>query len=150
MYQETFESPVGPLTVCANSRAVTAVRIAAGGEDRPNAITGACIRQLREYFAGTRQRFDLPLEPAGTAFQLRVWEALRTIPFGSFVTYGALARQISCKSARAVGQAVGRNPVLILLPCHRVLAADGGIGGFSAGLPMKKFLLNLEKIPETR
>ena len=146
MYQETFETPFGALTVLASETGVTEVR-RGGGEDRPNQWTAMAAAQLRDYLAGTRAAFDLPLEPAGTPFQRRVWDELVRVPFGAAVTYGELARRAGCRSPRAVGQAVGRNPILILIPCHRVLAANGRLGGFSAGLPVKEFLLNLEKIP---
>ena len=146
MYQETFETPFGALTVLASETGITEV-CRAGGDDRPNEWTALAVQQLRDYLTGTRTVFDLPLEPAGTPFQRRVWDELVCVPFGAAVTYGELARRVGCRSPRAVGQAVGRNPILILIPCHRVLAANGRLGGFSAGLPVKEFLLNLEKIP---
>ena len=146
MYQETFETPFGALTVRATETGVTNL-CRGSGEDRPNRWTNLTVQQLREYLAGSRTAFDLPLEPAGTPFQRRVWEELVQIPFGATITYGELARRVDCRSPRAVGQAVGRNPILILIPCHRVLAANGRLGGFSSGLPVKEFLLNLEKIP---
>lgn len=146
MYQETFETPFGALTVLASETGVTGL-CRGGGGDRPNEWTALAAQQLRDYLAGNRTAFDLPLEPAGTPFQRRVWDELVRVPFGAAVTYGELARRVGCRSPRAVGQAVGRNPILILIPCHRVLAANGRLGGFSAGLPVKEFLLNLEKIP---
>ena len=107
----------------------------------------AASTQLTEYFAGRRREFDLDLAPYGTDFQLRVWEALRGIPFGVVRNYGDLARAIGRPSAaRAVGQANGRNPLPIVIPCHRVIAADGTIGGYSAGLDIKFRLLAIEGI----
>jgi len=110
----------------------------------------ACERaelQLAEYFAGLRTAFDLELAPQGTPFQRRVWRELTTIPYGQVVSYGAIARRIGMpKAARAVGQANGRNPIPIVIPCHRVIAGDGSIGGFSSGLDIKRGLLALEQV----
>jgi O-6-methylguanine DNA methyltransferase len=104
-------------------------------------------QQLGEYFAGRRREFDLPLAPAGTDFQLRVWQALRAIPYGAVRNYGDIARAIGQpKASRAVGQANGRNPLPIVIPCHRVIAGDGTIGGFSSGLGVKHRLLALEGV----
>lgn len=147
MYRQTFETPFGPLAVRADEQAVTALVRADGSGDCPNELTERAVCQLREYLTGTRTAFDLPIAPKGTPFQQKVWAELGKIPFGRHVTYGELAQRIGCRSARAVGQAVGRNPILIVIPCHRVLAANGKLGGFSAGLPVKEFLLDLEKIP---
>jgi len=107
----------------------------------------AAAAQLREYFAGRRREFDLDLAPYGTEFQLRVWRALRDIPFGSVRNYGDIARAIGQPNAtRAVGQANGRNPLPIVIPCHRVIASDGSIGGYSCGLAVKHCLLALENV----
>ncbi len=104
-------------------------------------------RQLEEYFSGQRQNFSLPLRPDGTDFQCRVWSALLDVPYGSTVSYRDLARQVgSPRGYQAVGQANGRNPLPILIPCHRCLAADGSLGGYSGGLDIKRFLLQLEGI----
>jgi methylated-DNA-[protein]-cysteine S-methyltransferase len=101
--------------------------------------------QLREYFAGERRRFDLPLELEGTPFQLRVWNALLEIPYGETRSYGQLARELGVPgAARAVGAANGANPVAIIVPCHRVIAAGGALHGYGGGLDRKKFLLELE------
>ncbi len=106
--------------------------------------------QLAEYFAGRRRQFDLQLAPIGTDFQLRVWRALCEIPYGAVRNYGDLARAIGQpKASRAVGQANGRNPLPIVIPCHRVIAGDGTIGGFSAGLDIKHRLLALEGVELT-
>jgi methylated-DNA-[protein]-cysteine S-methyltransferase len=107
-------------------------------------IAAACM-QLREYFAGSRQRFELPLRPLGTAFQLEVWQELERIPYGVTISYGELARRIGKPQAmRAVGAANGRNPLPIVLPCHRVIGANGSLTGFGGGLPIKRHLLTLE------
>ncbi|GLQ94087.1 methylated-DNA--[protein]-cysteine S-methyltransferase [Dyella acidisoli] len=102
-------------------------------------------KQLEEYFAGERTSFDLPLHPLGTNFQVAVWQALAEIPYGSTISYGELAQRIGQPQAvRAVGAANGRNPLPIVLPCHRVIGADGSLTGFGGGLPTKRFLLAME------
>lgn len=102
-------------------------------------------KQLVEYFKGLRKSFDLPLKPSGTPFQKSVWSHLYKIPFGQTLSYGDLARRLGDpKKARAVGSAVGRNPLPIFLPCHRVVGNHGKIGGFSGGIGIKKFLLSFE------
>ena len=103
--------------------------------------------QLREYFAGKRKEFDLPLNPQGTAFQRLVWEKLCEIPYGESRCYGDLARMIgNPKASRAVGMANHHNPILIVIPCHRIIGKDGSLTGYAAGLSMKKALLDLEHI----
>lgn len=110
-----------------------------------NEVIQAAEAQLAEYFAGTRTSFDLPLAPRGTAFQLGVWQELARIPYGATISYAALAQRVGKPSAtRAVGAANGRNPLPIVLPCHRVIGTDGALIGFGGGLPMKEFLLRLE------
>ena len=96
------------------------------------------------YFAGGVPDFTLPLNPSGTEFQRKVWEVLLGIPYGQTMTYGAIARELSCGSAQAVGQAVGRNPIGIIIPCHRVVGADGSLTGYAEGLDRKRALLKLE------
>jgi len=109
------------------------------------------IIQLDAYFAGRLRRFELPLAPEGTAFQREVWSALTTIPYGETVSYGELARQIGRpNSCRAVGAANGRNPIPIIIPCHRVIGADGSLTGFGGGLPIKQRLLLLEAVERRR
>ncbi len=111
-----------------------------------NAFLRAAVRQLREYFDGARREFDLPLDLRGTPFQLQVWNALTKIPHGETRTYAQIASQIGRpKATRAVGSANGKNPVPIIVPCHRVIATGGGLGGYSAGLDFKRRLLALEK-----
>jgi methylated-DNA-[protein]-cysteine S-methyltransferase len=120
----------------------------APGEDwepGDNAVLAMTRAQLGDYFAGRRRTFDLPLAPQGTDFQQRVWTALRTIPYGATISYRDLADRIGQPSAmRAVGAANGRNPLPIVVPCHRVIGADGSLTGFGGGLPTKRFLLELE------
>jgi methylated-DNA-[protein]-cysteine S-methyltransferase len=116
------------------------------GENSPDRCTRV-REQLLEYFAGTRKDFNLRLAPAGTDFQQQVWCGLRTIPYGTAWGYGDLARHIGKPgAARAVGQANGANPIPIVIPCHRIIAANGTIGGFSCGIPIKRQLLALERI----
>lgn len=112
-------------------------------EDIP--IFGRAEDWLRRYFAGQRpDPNELPLSPTGTAFQQKVWRQLLAIPWGSVTTYGAIAKAIGCKSAQAVGNAVGRNPISILIPCHRVVGSDGSLTGYASGLEKKEALLKLE------
>jgi len=105
----------------------------------------SAVVQLQEYFAGTRRRFDLPLAPRGTPFQLRVWRELRKIPYGRTITYAELARRAgNDRACRAVGAANGRNPLPIIVPCHRVIGTDGSLTGFGGGIEAKRKLLSLE------
>ncbi len=154
-----IDSPVGPLMLAADDHGLRHIEFRDnrhpvnrgdwhGGD---NAILQATEAQLAEYFAGTRTRFDLPLAPRGTEFQLRVWQALARIPHGSTSTYAEQARAIGSPDAvRAVGAANGRNPLPIVLPCHRVIGTDGALVGFGGGLPVKEFLLRLEGALPTR
>jgi len=148
------ESPVGPLLLAADDHGLRLVEfesprhpVALGADWQAgrNAVIDMAERQLREYFAGTRRSFDLPLDPQGTAFQREVWWRLAEIPFGETISYAQLARRVGKPSAtRAVGAANGRNPLPIVLPCHRVIGANGSLTGFGGGLATKEFLLRLE------
>ena len=147
MSTRTIETPIGPLTLEADENAVTAIRFSAGGAQDASPLLDAAEAQLREYFAGARRTFDLPLAPHGTAFQQRVWAALRTIPYGETRTYGELAAAIDSPNAsRAVGMANHRNPIPIIIPCHRVIGANGTLTGYAGGLEIKRRLLALEGI----
>lgn len=140
-----FPSPIGSLHLESRDGALRQVERRNGAaKDRPDPGSAAAAAQLEEYFAGRRRRFDLPLAPAGTPFQQKVWAALRRIPFGETRSYAEIAREVG-SSARAVGGACGANPILLVIPCHRVVAADGGLGGFSAGLKNKEWLLAFER-----
>ncbi len=144
-----YASPVGFLEIVSDGKFLTDVRKVQefSGEIFPDRITEITEKQLREYFAGKRREFDIPLAPQGTDFQRSVWEKLTDIPFGETRSYGDIAKAIGKTSAcRAVGNAVGRNPILIIIPCHRIIRSDGKTGGFSAGTDVKEFLLKLEKI----
>ncbi|MBO8140969.1 MAG: methylated-DNA--[protein]-cysteine S-methyltransferase [Firmicutes bacterium] len=156
----TVASPVGPLVIRGTERGVQAIRL--GGEGQvpiqkgpvraaePGDINGPvpirdAVSQLAEYFEGRRRQFDFPLDLEGTPFQRAVWACLQTIPFGETRSYGWVARAIGRPgAARAVGLAAGRNPAAIVVPCHRVIASDGSLGGYTGGLHIKRFLLQLE------
>jgi methylated-DNA-[protein]-cysteine S-methyltransferase len=155
------ESPIGRLTLTSDGEALTglymgtpAKRPAFGAEWAQNGTAGPLpmvVRQLQEYFAGKRRKFDLPLRMQGTAFQQRVWRELTEIPYGETWSYGQLAKRIGNPSAsRAVGLANGRNPIAVIVPCHRVIGADGSLTGFGGGLPRKRWLLTHEGMPVTR
>jgi O-6-methylguanine DNA methyltransferase len=110
-------------------------------------LRAAVARQLDEYWARKRREFDLPLDPAGTPFQMDVWRALLEIPFGETRSYKDIAVAVGRpRAVRAVGNAVGKNPIPIIIPCHRVISSDGRIGGFSLGLPLKRLLMKIESI----
>lgn len=150
-----MSSPVGTLRLTASPRGLRSIEVVRSG--RPSSIAtprgkaGVIVRQaekeLREYFSGRRRRFTVKLDLDGTEFQREAWGAMRKIPFGSTISYGDQARSIGKpKAFRAVGSANGKNPVPIIVPCHRVLASDGSLGGYSLGLPMKRRLLALEGV----
>ncbi|MGI5979597.1 MAG: methylated-DNA--[protein]-cysteine S-methyltransferase [Oscillospiraceae bacterium] len=142
-----YEFPVGRLYLESRNGALTRIE----RTDAPCADTGDGLvlrakAQLDEYFAGKRKDFDLPLAAEGTVFQTKVWAALQTIPYGETRTYGELAAMIGQpKASRAVGGANHRNPLAIVIPCHRVIGADGGLTGYGGGLPMKEYLIKLEQ-----
>jgi methylated-DNA-[protein]-cysteine S-methyltransferase len=148
------DSPVGPLLLIGTPEALLRVHFQAGPAAlRPSggwrADPAPFVRvqaQLTEYFCGSRRSFELPLAPAGTPFQLRVWEALSRIPYGETLSYGELSRRLGLngRGARAVGLANGANPLPIIVPCHRVIGADGSLTGFGGGLHIKRSLLALE------
>lgn len=141
----TVPSPLGPLTLEERDGAIAALSWDAAAAPGPSPLLSEAAAQLAAYFAGRLRSFDLPLAPAGAAFETRAWDALRDIPYGATSSYGALARRLGT-GARAVGRACGANPIPILIPCHRVIAADGGLGGYSGrgGLATKAALLGLE------
>ncbi len=149
-YWDSIDSPLGPVAfgVDGEGRLVGLMFTRLGPEVRRASDRCMTVRsQLEEYLSGTRTSFDLELAPAGTAFQRRVWNGLTEIPYGEAWSYAQLATHIGKpRAARAVGQANGRNPIPVIIPCHRVIAADRSIGGFSSGLPIKRKLLALERI----
>ena len=149
-----IDSPVGPLLLAADDEGLRLVefespkhpaKVGADWHEGSNAVIDATRAQLAEYFTGARRGFDLPLSPQGTEFQRSVWWKLADIPYGETISYAQLASRVGKPSAtRAVGAANGRNPLPIVLPCHRVIGADGSLTGFGGGLPTKQFLLALE------
>jgi methylated-DNA-[protein]-cysteine S-methyltransferase len=156
----TIDTPVGELRIIASQRGLRAILWGAEDAARIASIDPAdvveertplldeAVRQLQEYFAGTRRDFDLPLDPAGTPFQQSVWMVLRTIPYGQTMSYGEQARRLGDPNkARAVGAANGKNPLSIVVPCHRVVGSNGHLTGFAAGLDVKSWLLDHERQP---
>lgn len=157
-YTTTVDSPVGPVTLCGHDTpggfAITRLGV---GEDkhgprdrsgwvRDDARFADAAEQLRQFFRGERQEFDLLLDPAGTPFQHRVWGALRQIPYGQTRSYAEIANLLGSPTAtRAVGAANGRNPIGIVVPCHRVVGADGSLTGYAGGLANKRWLLDHER-----
>ena len=150
IYFTEFASPLGTLQLRGTDAALTGVFMEPHPQPhdavRDEAPLREAQRQLEEYFAGEREEFSLALEADGTDFQQRVWESLRRIPFGETASYGDIARRIgNPRAVRAVGLANGRNPISIIVPCHRVIGADGSLTGYGGGLERKRFLLALEK-----
>ena len=155
-YLRRIDSPIGRIEVTSDGESVTSLAIERAGElpldglpDRPNPVLDRAVEQLREYFAGTRTDFDLPVSLSGTEFQKAVWNELSSLPFGGIASYGEIGHATGRATAgRAVGGAVGANPIPIIVPCHRVLASDGRITGYSGGngIPTKVWLLDHEGI----
>jgi methylated-DNA-[protein]-cysteine S-methyltransferase len=145
MPQRSCLTPLGPLSVSEEAGAIVALDWGQGRDQDDTPLLRRACAQLQQYFDGARQVFDLPLAPNGSAFQRRVWEALRAIPAGETRSYGDLAASLGT-SARAIGGANAANPIPILIPCHRVVGAGGALGGYSGGdgIPTKRFLLALE------
>lgn len=159
-----YVSPLGELTLVASERGLreltwperpggtAPVEGPPVGDESPAVavVFDEVVSQLDEYFAGDRTEFDVPLDTVGTEFQLRAWDALRLIPYGETRTYGEQARRIGSPTAvRAVGAANGRNPISIIVPCHRVVGSDGSLTGFGGGLDAKRYLLDLETKAQT-
>lgn len=157
-YTATYSSPLGPIVIESDGKAITRLRFSSEKAStvpieapkeavRTPPIIAETIQWLDDYFAGKRPCNVPRLNPQGTAFQKRVWTALLSIPYGETVSYGEIARMVGCKSAQAIGQAVGANPIALIIPCHRVIAAHGKIGGYEYGIEIKKKLLELEGNP---
>ena len=148
MPSTVFDSPIGPLGLVASDAGLREVRFRARGArlEESSPVLAEAERQLAAYFDGELVSFDLPLELSGTDFQRRCWLALASIPYGQTVSYGEQARRLGLgpDAARAVGAANGQNPLPIVLPCHRVIGADGSLTGFGGGLHVKRFLLEHE------
>ena len=158
VYTTTYSSPMGMIVLESDGKVLTGLRFVESSKNQQQAIKPiptdttdtlpifAEARQwLDEYFAGKRPCNIPRLNPPGTDFQRRVWQKLFTIFYGQTKTYGEIARMVGCRSARAIGQAIGRNPIALIIPCHRVVGANGTLGGYAYGLNRKKQLLELEK-----
>lgn len=147
MPSATLDTPVGPLTLVSDGEALTAATFSGRTAEPPgtDAVLDAARRQLAAYFEGEPVAFDVPLRLGGTPFQERIWAALREIPHGETLSYGALAARVGQPGgAQAVGAANGQNPVAVIVPCHRVIGADGSLVGYAGGLERKRALLALE------
>jgi methylated-DNA-[protein]-cysteine S-methyltransferase len=149
----TVDSPIGELLMAGDGEQLNRLQMRdarhqspiEGGWERDRGPFADLCRQLDEYFAGDRREFDLELDPHGSRFELRVWKALRRIPYGETETYGELAERIGSPGrARAVGAANARNPIAVVIPCHRVIGADGSLTGYAGGLERKRWLLRHE------
>lgn len=162
MFTATYNSPVGSIIIESDGEALTGLRFGEGETQATSSlpIFDEVTRWLDDYFAGKQTENAVMLkkdalnhknaariivQPKGTAFQQRVWQALLTIPYGKTVSYGEIARMVDCKSAQAVGQAIGANPIALLIPCHRVITANNQLGGYAYGQEIKKRLLNIEQ-----
>lgn len=145
-----YESPIGWLQIIGTNEGIERIDVVERGEDQNEKVAEPLMQSLEEleqYFQKKRTSFSMPLKLMGTPFQLRVWEALQTIPYGQTVSYADIAKQIGQpKAVRAVGNAVGNNPITIVVPCHRVVRTGGGLGGYAWGIERKKWLL----VHETR
>lgn len=161
VYVRTLKTPVGVLRVAASEDSVLSVELPRRRSEpalerwlrshipdsAATPVLDAALAQLREYFAGKRRSFDVPVDPAGTDFQRRVWRAVAAIAFGETTSYGKIAATLGgAQQARAVGAAVGANPIPIIIPCHRVIGADGSLTGYGGGLRMKIWLLRHEGV----
>ena len=173
-FTTTYTSPLGPIVIESDGEAITSLRFCDEPENTVStdqgvevlkeafpkeaattpSIIAETLRWLDDYFAGKRMEnattgkkegCRIAVRPQGTNFQKRVWQALLTIPYGKTISYGEIAKMVDCRSAQAVGQAVGANPIALLIPCHRVVGANGTLGGYAYGLNRKKQLLELEK-----
>lgn len=155
MHYDIFDSPIGTLTVASDGIAIAELHIEGDRyfseipkswiKDTNDPLLKQAKLELAEYFSGTRKKFEVPMKAHGTEFQTQVWTALQNIQAGSTTTYSEIAQKINKpKAVRAVGTAVGRNPICIMVPCHRVLASNGSLGGFVAGLERKQALLGVE------
>lgn len=146
-----ISSPIGPLILDGDEHALHAIRFGGSGmpaslPEAPCAVLAQAARELCEYFDGTRKTFTIPLSPTGTPFQQRCWAALQAIPYGQTVSYADIAMSVgNPRATRAVGMANHRNPLAIIIPCHRVIQKNGALGGYGGGLPIKEYLLSFER-----
>ncbi|MDX1676986.1 methylated-DNA--[protein]-cysteine S-methyltransferase [Arsukibacterium sp.] len=147
MYQQTISCPLGQVQIYATDNGICEIYLGfkTATADRPSVLTKEAARQLAHYFAGSLTQFNLPLTASGTAFQQQVWRALSALPFGQTCSYADIAREIANpKAVRAVGAANGKNPIAIVVPCHRVIGSNGSLTGYAGGLTNKAWLLEHE------
>lgn len=148
------DSPVGKLRLVASNKGLSGIevkstysKLVTKPDGRAQEILAETRKQLTQYFAGDRKKFDIPFDLVGTPFQVKAWKTLTRIPYGKTISYGEQAKAMrKAKAFRAVGSANGKNPIPIIIPCHRVIASDGGLGGYSLGLKMKRQLMKIEGI----
>lgn len=144
-----YNSPVGTIILVSDGTSLTALDFGQSQDVKDQQDLPIFVetrRWLDLYFSGKKPDFIPPLKPQGTPFQQKVWRELLNIPYGATVSYGEMARRINCRSAQAIGQAVHRNPISIIIPCHRVIGADGSLTGYASGLDIKRQLLQIERI----
>ena len=147
LYSRNLSLPMGRVFLQSDGVAITAVGLGTQPETDSCPVIDRCKKELQDYCSGRGQSFTVPLQPRGTEFQEKIWALLRKIPYGQTVTYGALAQKAGIpKGARAVGMACNRNPIAILIPCHRVVGSTGALTGYAGGLEFKRALLELEGI----
>lgn len=151
MYQDFLTTPIGTLTIKASKRRITHVEFTDSAQEPrstyPNKITDTCKQQLNEYFLGKRKVFNVALDQQGTDFQTSVWDCLLKIPFGETASYQDIAKMIdNPKAVRAVGAANGKNPIAIIVPCHRIIGSNGTLTGYAGGLDRKYWLLKHEGV----
>ena len=145
-YTMTVRSPIGPLRLAEEDGCLIELTFGTAKTEQPSVFLMHCAHEIQEYFEGKRNNFDLPLSPVGTDFQKSVWNELYRIPYGETRTYGEIADAVgSPKAFRAVGMACNRNPIAIIIPCHRVIGKDKSLTGYAGGLAVKEFLLALER-----
>lgn len=146
IFVQNLDSPVGNIVVKSNGSAITDIFLGECASENSDTLTQKAVNELKRYFGGTLTEFTFPIELSGTDFQKRVWKILTEIPYGKTFSYGDVAKRLGGKRySRAVGGAVNKNPVLIAVPCHRVIGTDGSLTGFACGISVKKYLLALEK-----
>ena len=146
MFRDHYNTPIGSMEIIANDKAVLAISFVEQTQTvRTNALTELAKTQMLQYFEGSLKEFDIPMQPEGTEFQQRVWQALTTIEYGQTGSYAQIADKINNpKAVRAVGTANGRNPMTIVVPCHRIIGSDGSLTGYASGVERKAWLLNHE------
>lgn len=151
MYQYTYNTPIGEITIAENNKAITDISYKQLKYDiKETLLIKKTYKELDEYFKGVRTTFDIPLELHGTPFQIKVWEALKTVPYGKTASYKDIAKIIGNeKACRAVGMANNKNPIIIIIPCHRIIGSNGNLTGYAGGLDIKHQLLKLEKSNKT-